>query len=154
MNVSARQLHEPGFVDDVAAALADAGLPTGEPDPGDHRDRDGRRLRAARRRACTGSRRLGVRLAVDDFGTGYSSLCYLQRFPIDVLKIDRAFVASMGSPTAVSLAPGILALAASLGLCAVAEGAETLVQVDSLVESGLLAGPGLPLLPAGRTPRR
>jgi diguanylate cyclase (GGDEF)-like protein len=68
----------------------------------------------------------GVRLAIDDYGTGSSSLSSLRTFPIDTLKIDRAFVRDLGrEPTAPALIAGIVALAKSLGLEVVAEGIET-----------------------------
>ena len=66
---------------------------------------------------------LGVRLALDDFGTGYSSLTYLRRLPVDVLKIDQAFIAELDQPEADStLVSMIIALAHSLDLDIVAEG--------------------------------
>ena len=75
---------------------------------------------------------IGVGLALDDFGTGYSSLTYLQQFPIDVVKIDKSFVATIGQRTRnPSLAPAIIQLAQTLDLVPVAEGVET---HDQLVE--------------------
>jgi diguanylate cyclase (GGDEF)-like protein/PAS domain S-box-containing protein len=72
-----------------------------------------------------GLKALGVRLALDDFGTGYSSLSYLKRFPIDVLKIDRAFVSGLGSDDDdASIIAGILAMARGLRVDIVAEGVE------------------------------
>jgi EAL domain-containing protein (putative c-di-GMP-specific phosphodiesterase class I) len=76
---------------------------------------------------------LGVRIAVDDFGTGYSSLAYLQRFPLDVLKIDRGFL--QGSPDDASasvIAEASISLGHKLGLEVVAEGAETDAQMAFL----------------------
>ena len=76
---------------------------------------------------------LGVRLSVDDFGTGYSSLSRLQQFPVDSLKIDRAFISRMDtdaeSHTIVEI---IMMLAKNLGLVTVAEGTETEDQVSQL----------------------
>jgi diguanylate cyclase (GGDEF)-like protein/PAS domain S-box-containing protein len=76
---------------------------------------------------------LGVRLSVDDFGTGYSSLSRLQRFPVDSLKIDRAFISQMDSdPESHKIVQIIIMLAQNLGLVTVAEGTETEEQVNQL----------------------
>jgi diguanylate cyclase (GGDEF)-like protein/PAS domain S-box-containing protein len=80
---------------------------------------------------------LGVRLAIDDFGTGYSSLSYLSRFPIDVLKIDRTFIAGLGvHHHDDAIVASILELAHALGLKVVAEGVETQGQLDLLRSLG------------------
>ena len=78
---------------------------------------------------------LGVRIALDDFGTGYSSLAYLLKFPIDTLKIDRAFIHDIDShPESLKVLESIIGLAKSLDLHVVAEGVETKEQLDLLQE--------------------
>ncbi|MGH9475458.1 MAG: putative bifunctional diguanylate cyclase/phosphodiesterase [Terriglobales bacterium] len=76
---------------------------------------------------------LGLQIGLDDFGTGYSSFSYLQRFPLDIVKIDRSFVAQLGSErNSEAIVRSILDLARNLNLRAVAEGAETAEQVERL----------------------
>jgi len=86
---------------------------------------------------------IGVGVAIDDFGTGYSSLAYLKRFPIDVVKIDRAFIRdiTLNSDDA-SIVKAILALAEALNLKVIAEGLETQAQYDYLKELGCNEGQG------------
>jgi len=80
-------------------------------------------------------RAAGVRIAIDDFGTGYSALGYLRRLPVDVLKIDRRFIADMDG-TGVAVLAAILKMARALGLETVAEGIETREQLAQLRELG------------------
>jgi EAL domain-containing protein (putative c-di-GMP-specific phosphodiesterase class I) len=76
---------------------------------------------------------LGVQLAIDDFGTGYSSLGYLTRFPVDAVKVDRAFVEGLGSdPQRTALVAAIVAMADAIGLEVTAEGVETPDQLTAL----------------------
>jgi EAL domain-containing protein (putative c-di-GMP-specific phosphodiesterase class I) len=136
VNVSARQLQDRGFVGEVAAIVGQYGLPPEQlvleltesslvEDP----DQAVRRLRELRL--------LGIRLAIDDFGTGYSSLGYLQRYPVEILKVHRAFVAELGrgsdEPT---LAKAIFELARHLGMQTIAEGVEEAEQLAALRELG------------------
>jgi len=82
-------------------------------------------------------RNIGVRLALDDFGTGYSSLSYLKRFPVDMLKIDRAFIKDMAENTDdLALVEAIIAMAHSLKIKVIGEGAETREQVELLASRG------------------
>lgn len=136
INVSARQLLDPGFIALVERALADNGL---APDRLELEltERvligDGAQVRVALGRL----RELGVSLSLDDFGTGYSSLSYLTQFRINTLKIDRGFVTDMvDSPRSNALVATIIAMGHSLGLQLVAEGVETAGQASALKAMG------------------
>ncbi len=103
-------------------------------------------------------RGLGISLAIDDFGTGYSSLAYLQRLPVSMIKIDRAFVRDMvDNPSNRSLVQMIVALANSLGHHTIAEGVETQAQRSLLLQLGCECGQGYlvsPAVPSGEFERR
>ena len=84
-----------------------------------------RETRPRRRGAATSCRRAACEIAIDDFGTGYSSLTYLRRFPVDMIKIDKSFVADVDvSKESEAIMRAITAMANSLGLKTVAEGVE------------------------------
>jgi diguanylate cyclase len=136
VNISARQLQDPDFPDDVRHALTLADL---DPDclvlevTESALVKDMARIRTVMQKA----RDLGVHIALDDFGTGYSSLLYLKGLPIDRLKVDRSFVSGLGSagqdPTIVST---VVDLAHKLGLAVVAEGVETEAELRAVGEMG------------------
>ncbi len=95
---------------------------------------------------------IGCRVAMDDFGTGYSSLAYLQRLPIDILKIDRSFVTDMHeNRDSVAIIRAILGLARALGMATTAEGIETIEAARTLAALGCTTGQGyhfaMPLAP-------
>jgi len=132
VNVSARQLASASLIEHVQKALVDSGI---EPcslvlevtetalvtDP------------QAVAEQLAQLRALGIRLALDDFGTGYSSLSYLRQFDVDILKIDRSFVATMTAPgDDAAILHGLLELGRRLQLEVVAEGVELEVQRDLL----------------------
>ncbi|MGE5514293.1 MAG: putative bifunctional diguanylate cyclase/phosphodiesterase [Bacteroidota bacterium] len=86
---------------------------------------------------------MGVRMSIDDFGTGYSSLAYLKLFPVDTLKIDRAFVMELpGNGMDGAIVASIVALATNLGFDVIAEGVETREQADYLLSKGVTAMQG------------
>jgi diguanylate cyclase (GGDEF)-like protein len=80
-------------------------------------------------------RDLGVSVALDDFGTGYSSLSYLKRFPVDVVKIDKGFIAELANPSTSAIVSAVVDLSHVLGMTVVAEGVET---TEQYAEAALL----------------
>ena len=141
LNLSARELNQ-GFVTRLADAIQQSGL-------------DPRRVTVELTETAIVERpdqalevmlaikALGVTLSLDDFGTGFSSLSYLQRFPIDNVKIDRSFVAELPqSPRAKQLVEAILSMARALNLGVVAEGVETVEQARMLAGMGCLRQQG------------
>ncbi|MGE0212566.1 MAG: putative bifunctional diguanylate cyclase/phosphodiesterase [Parvibaculaceae bacterium] len=137
VNVSVAQLQQLRFEDEVRAVLAETGLPGSrlclELTESLFAGHSLQRIREL----LTSLKTLGVHLAIDDFGTGYSSLAYLQGFPFDKIKIDRAFVSGVGSnPEKRRLLRGMMELAHALDLSTVAEGAETEDELAVLQELG------------------
>jgi diguanylate cyclase (GGDEF)-like protein len=142
VNLSVRQLEHPELVAQVEEALRSAALDPArlvvEVTESVFLDEGGRGIAALRE-----LRELGVRVALDDFGTGYSSLGYLQRFAVDILKIDRRFVSGLTPGDArPELAGAIIGLARSLRLHVVAEGIEEPAQSERLRELGCTVGQG------------
>lgn len=149
VNVSGRQLTQPGLIEVVERVLDETGL-------------DPKRLTleltesvlvddpALARTRLDALRDLGVRTAIDDFGKGYSSLSYLQRFPIDVVKIDQIFIAGLAqvdSPDT-TIVGSVIDLAHALGFEVIAEGVETQEQLDALIELGCDLIQGFVIAPA------
>jgi len=134
VNLSACQARDPGLMDDIRAILHETQLPHGllelEITEGVLMDNIHANVELMRRLQDT-----GIHLSIDDFGTGYSSMSYLKRLPIDQLKIDRSFVHDLpGEGEAIVTA--IIAMAHSLHLKVVAEGVETVQQVEFLRKAG------------------
>jgi EAL domain-containing protein (putative c-di-GMP-specific phosphodiesterase class I) len=142
VNISARQLAQPEFPFDVAAALAMSDLPASsltlevtESMLVDDSEATLNRL--------TALKALGIRIAIDDFGTGYSSLGYLERFAVDLLKIDKSFIDQVGTlHTESPLARAIVGLGRELGMHVVAEGIENEAQWLRLRDLGCDLGQG------------
>jgi diguanylate cyclase (GGDEF)-like protein len=134
VNMSARQLREPCFIDDVKRALARSGM---APERLELELTESVLMEdvAGAVDFMQAVRALGVRLAIDDFGTGYSSLAYLQTFPINQLKVDRSFVQLLPH-SGETVIHAILALAHGFGLSVVAEGVEELSQLEWLRAAG------------------
>jgi diguanylate cyclase (GGDEF)-like protein/PAS domain S-box-containing protein len=131
VNVSSRQLREPGFAAEIAAALESTGL---EP---------GRLMleltesvlidEVAGKNLVDNVAPLGVGIAIDDFGTGYSSLAYLQRFPVNVVKIDRSFVSRLNEDGMRQVVKSMAAISSVMGYTSIAEGVETSEEAADLV---------------------
>lgn len=156
INVSARHLQEPSFVDELAELLGRHGpatarhlvlevLETAALADIDYTCELMQRCRA-----------LGVRFALDDFGTGYSTFTYLKRLPLDLLKIDRSFVHQMlDNHQDLAIVEGVIALSRTFGCDVVAEGIETPAQAARLIALGCSVGQGNGIaaaMPAERLP--
>ncbi|MDQ3514300.1 MAG: EAL domain-containing protein [Chloroflexota bacterium] len=140
VNVSGRQFQDPGFVDTVTRILRDTGF-------------DAYRLKLEitesvmmddireTSRTFEALVNMGVRIAIDDFGTGYSSMAYLERFPIDTLKIDRSFIQRLGTDDG-DMVQAVVVFAKMLGLRVTAEGIETERQCELLRRMGCEMGQG------------
>ncbi|HUN31932.1 MAG TPA: bifunctional diguanylate cyclase/phosphodiesterase [Trebonia sp.] len=141
INVSARQFNDPGFVHGLRRCLDETGLAASAVilevtessllQRNDHTQSDLAELKD-----------LGIRLALDDFGTGYSSLSYLRDLPIDVLKIDKAFIDAITGPQGRKFAEVIISFARALDIEVIAEGIETEEQRAPLIEMGCRLGQG------------
>jgi len=131
VNVSSRQLREVGFAAEISAALESSGLAAG-------------RLmleltesvlidEVAGQNLVDNVAPLGVGIAIDDFGTGYSSLAYLQRFPVNVVKIDRSFVSRLNEDGMRAVVKSMAAISSVMGYISIAEGVETKEEAADLV---------------------
>jgi diguanylate cyclase (GGDEF)-like protein/PAS domain S-box-containing protein len=142
VNISGRDLAQPGFMDRVLDVLARHGvapslltLEITESVLMSHL--------AVARDTLAGLRAMGVQLAIDDFGTGYSSLAYLSTLPIDCLKIDKSFVTALAKGAEnVEIVRAVVTLGSALAKRVVAEGVETPEQLSALRRLGLQVGQG------------
>jgi diguanylate cyclase (GGDEF)-like protein/PAS domain S-box-containing protein len=148
VNISAREFSRPELPDLVEAALAESGL---EPERLCLEMTETTLMDARELVLPTFARlsALGVKSAIDDFGTGYSSLSHLKRFPVDTLKIDSEFILDLvGDPESRAIVESILQLAGAMGMDVVAEGVETVDQVEVLHHLGCLRAQGYLVSPA------
>ncbi|HEX8692359.1 MAG TPA: EAL domain-containing protein [Longimicrobium sp.] len=132
VNLSARQFLKTDMVEEVRSVLAETGL---RPERLELEITESLAMRdaAATAAALRELKALGVRISIDDFGTGWSSLDYLRRFPIDTLKIDRAFIADVDADHGgATIASAIIAMGHRLGMRVIAEGVERPAQLDFL----------------------
>ena len=141
VNLSVKQLQHPDVIADVRAALEESRLAPHTlvleiTETVVMADSELARVRIQQLKD------LGVSVAMDDFGTGYSSLGFLSRLPVDILKLDRSFLAANATPDASGLTAAIIALGGTLGLRVVAEGIETAAQYEALRELGCDFGQG------------
>ncbi|HEV8696244.1 MAG TPA: EAL domain-containing protein [Candidatus Limnocylindrales bacterium] len=142
VNVSAREIQQPGFVTAVREALSEAGMPATRLSL---EITETALLRATPKTIATLEelRHLGVRIVIDDFGTGYFSLSHLRQFPVDILKIASEFVqVPEGDAKTSALAGAIVALGRSLEIRTVAEGIETEDQAQRMRGLGCAYGQG------------
>lgn len=136
VNISARQLRQPDFVDRVRVIVAEEGLPFAaiEMEISEMTAMQSEPVIVDRLRVL---REMGIRVSIDDFGTGFSSVSALRHFPVDALKIDTSFVRDLIlDPNDATIAAAVVALAKSMGLQVIAEGVENPAQLEFLREQG------------------
>jgi EAL domain-containing protein (putative c-di-GMP-specific phosphodiesterase class I) len=132
VNVSGKELGRPGFIEQVRQILSETGLPA-EQLQIEVTESVFLQQPEAIATVLEDVRKLGIRVALDDFGTGYSSLGYIDRYPIDAVKIDRSFVSRMMSfERSEAIVSSILSLGRALNLDITAEGVETAEQYQRL----------------------
>jgi len=150
VNVSGRQLEDPDFTEDLERVLGVTGLPASALSMEVTESvivTEG----SIGHEALEELQRLGVRIAIDDFGIGYSSLSYLAKLPVHALKVDRTFIAGLGTAQDSSIISAMVDLAHKLGLEVVAEGVETEIELEQLRQAdcdeaqGFLLGRPAPL---------
>ena len=151
VNVSARQMVDESFIDDLRAVLKETSFPAERLEL--ELTESTLQLVEISPRLLNEIKALGVSIAIDDFGTGYSSLSVLKNLPIDRLKIDQSFVRDMTADSNdVAIVEAILGMSRTLGLEIIAEGVETEAQLSILQQLGCEAGQGYlfsrPLPPA------
>jgi len=136
VNISARQFHDKGFLNNIVAILSETELPA------QYLELEITESVLMKYSESTASilhtlREKGVRISIDDFGTGYSSLSYLRKFPLDSLKIDQSFVHRIGeTDNQKAIVNAIISMGHCLNLRVIAEGVETEKDMDFLKESG------------------
>ncbi|WP_075879031.1 putative bifunctional diguanylate cyclase/phosphodiesterase [Vreelandella massiliensis] len=134
INLSARQFRQPGLIEAVRVALEESAIPPEKVELEITESMVMEDVEAAIK-TMHALRELGVQLAIDDFGTGYSSLSYLKRFPVNTLKLDRAFIRDLPHGTEdAAITEAVIVLAKALTLNVVAEGVETRDQLTFLGE--------------------
>jgi Amt family ammonium transporter len=141
VNLSARQFARPDLAARIAGVVAETGLPP------ETLELEITESLAMSDSAATGVtlralHELGVRVVLDDFGTGYSSLAYLSQLPLDVIKVDRSFIAGLHEPANLAIVRAVVGLAQGLGISVTAEGIEREDQLAALRELGCDRGQG------------
>ncbi len=142
VNLSPRQFFQPNFQNMIRHILDETGVPA---ERLDLEITENILMQRSEDNVATLNRLsgMGIKLSVDDFGTGYSSLAYLQRFPVDALKIDRSFVSGIGQDSnRTALVTAIISMAHSLRLNVLAEGVETSEQINFLQAHGCPSAQG------------
>ncbi len=142
INVSAVELYDESYEQKIVKLLDQTGFPAGNLEL---EVKEAAFLNNSGQAAATLERlkKRGVSIVIDDFGMGYSSLSYLQRLPVDTLKIDRSFIRDTpGNENNLAITKAVISLASSLGLNVIAEGVETQNQRDFLLGDGCSVGQG------------